>query len=102
MNTLTDLAEFAANAKKSASIMRAVKHGFWQQILLYLMKNPALTVTEIYVHFREEQSVVSQHLAILREAGVVKSERSGKHIRYSLNQSRIQQINGAMNALLTN
>jgi DNA-binding transcriptional ArsR family regulator len=51
-----------------------------------------MTVTEIYVKLRLEQSVASQHLAILRSAGVVKTERNGKFIYYSVNRSRVGQI----------
>ena len=43
-----------------------------------------MTVTDIYVKLRLEQSVASQHLAILRKAGVVQTERDGKFIFYSL------------------
>jgi len=51
-----------------------------------------LTVSEIYIKLRIEQSVASQHLAILRRAGVVKTERSGKFIYYSIDKQRIKQI----------
>ena len=49
-------------------------------------------LTEIYVKLRLEQSVASQHLAILRKAGVVVTERDGKYIFYSLNHDRIAEI----------
>jgi DNA-binding transcriptional ArsR family regulator len=51
-----------------------------------------ITVTEIYVRLRLEQSVASQHLAILRHANVVKTERDGKFIYYSLNEARISEL----------
>ena len=52
-----------------------------------------ITVTEIYVKLRLEQSVASQHLAILRKAGFVKTKRDGKFIYYAPNLPRIRQIN---------
>jgi DNA-binding transcriptional ArsR family regulator len=52
-----------------------------------------MTVTEIYVRLRLEQSVASQHLAILRRAGIVKTERDGKFIYYTVNHNRIEDIN---------
>ena len=55
-------------------------------------ENQRITVTEIYVHLRLEQSVASQHLAILRRAGILKTTREGKFIYYSISTSRIQQI----------
>ncbi|MCL4132917.1 UNVERIFIED_CONTAM: hypothetical protein GTU68_015212 [Idotea baltica] len=51
-----------------------------------------MTVTDIYIKLRLEQSVASQHLAILRRAGVVITERQGKFIYYSLNNERLDQI----------
>jgi DNA-binding transcriptional ArsR family regulator len=51
-----------------------------------------LTVTDIYIRLRLEQSVASQHLAILRRAGVVTTERQGKFIYYSINKNRLAQI----------
>jgi len=42
---------------------------------------------------RLEQSVASQHLAILRRAGVVITDRQGKFIYYSLDRGRLTQIN---------
>jgi ArsR family transcriptional regulator, virulence genes transcriptional regulator len=41
---------------------------------------------------RLEQSVASQHLAILRKAGVLNTDRDGKFIYYSLNKERIEEI----------
>lgn len=52
-----------------------------------------ITVTELYVKLRLEQSVASQHLAILRKAGFVKTERDGKFIYYSVNTDRLQEVN---------
>ena len=51
-----------------------------------------MTVTDIYIKLRLEQSVASQHLAILRRAGVVITERQGKFIYYSINKDRLAQI----------
>ena len=52
-----------------------------------------MTVTEIYVKLRLEQSVASQHLAILRRAGIVITTREGKFIFYTVDYNRLEQIN---------
>ncbi len=52
-----------------------------------------MTVTEIYVKLRLEQSVASQHLAILRRAGIVVTQRDGKFIYYAVNYDRIAEVN---------
>ena len=59
-----------------------------------------ITVTEIYVHLRLEQSVASQHLAILRRAGIVKTERDGKFIYYSIAPDRVGKIMKCVNDLI--
>ena len=57
-------------------------------------------VTELYVKLRLEQSVASQHLAILRKAGFVKTDRDGKFIYYSVNINRMQELNQFVKQLL--
>ena len=51
-----------------------------------------MTVTELYLKLKVEQSVASQHLAILRKSGVVDHSRDGKFIYYSLNKLQLQRI----------
>jgi ArsR family transcriptional regulator, virulence genes transcriptional regulator len=79
--------------KKAALILRAINHKLRQQMLLLLEDHKKMTVTEIYVQLRLEQSVASQHLAILRRAGIVKTIRDGKFIYYSVNSERIIHVN---------
>lgn len=86
--------------KKSALILRALNHKLRQQLLKLLEEKTKLTVTEIYVHLRLEQSVASQHLAILRRAGIVRTEREGKFIFYILNSPRIAEIGNCVTNLL--
>ena len=48
-----------------------------------LLKSPR-TVTELTERLEATQYNVSKHLRILREAGIIESEREGKNIRYSV------------------
>jgi DNA-binding transcriptional ArsR family regulator len=79
--------------KKAALVLRAINHKLRQQILKLIHQKEKITVTEIYVKLRLEQSVASQHLAILRKAGFVITERDGKFIYYSVNNQRLQEVN---------
>ena len=88
------------NVKKAALVLRAVNHKLRQQILKQIDENGKITVTELYVKLRLEQSVASQHLAILRKAGFVKTDREGKFIYYSVNTDRINDLNRFMEQLL--
>lgn len=79
--------------KKAALILRSLNHKLRQQIISVIAKDKKLTVTEIYVKLRLEQSVASQHLAILRKTGIVSTEREGKFIYYTINIPRIKYVN---------
>jgi len=78
--------------KNAAMTLRSINHKLRQQILKLLEENKRMKVTDIYVKLRLEQSVASQHLAILRRANIVRTERMGKEIYYSLNNNRIEQV----------
>jgi DNA-binding transcriptional ArsR family regulator len=81
------------NVKKAALVLRALNHKLRQQVIKTIHENKRLTVTQLYVKLRLEQSVASQHLAILRKAGIVSTERDGKFIYYTISFSRIEAIN---------
>lgn len=81
-----------AELRKAVLVLRAVNHKLRQSIIDLLEESGRMTVTDIYVKLRLEQSVASQHLAILRRAGVVNTDRDGKFIYYSLNGDRLHQI----------
>ncbi len=86
--------------KKASLILRALNHKLRQQMLKLLDESKRLTVTEIYIKLRLEQSVASQHLAILRRAGIVATERDGKFIYYGVNYSRVKEVNDFVEQLV--
>lgn len=88
------------NVKKASLVLRAINHKLRQQILKLIDENGRITVTEIYVKLRLEQSVASQHLSILRKAGFVNTERDGKYIYYTVNTARIEELNNFVESLL--
>lgn len=85
--------------KIAGRICRAIQHPLRSKLLNYISGFPKTCVTDIYVHFKIEQSVASQHLAVLRQAGVVKTERSGKEILYSINDDNVNKITTAFSFL---
>ena len=88
------------NVKKASLVLRAINHKLRQQILILIDEQKKITVTEIYIKLRLEQSVASQHLAILRKAGFVNTERDGKFIYYTVNTARIDELNRFVDSLL--
>ena len=86
--------------KNAAMTLRAINHKLRQQIVKLLGENKRTNVTDIYVKLRLEQSVASQHLAILRRANIVITERDGKFIHYALNHARIAAVAKFVNELV--
>jgi DNA-binding transcriptional ArsR family regulator len=99
----TELATYKIDAlaiKKASLLIRSINHKLRQSILKLLEENDKLTVTEIYVKLRIEQSVASQHLAILRTAGYLKTTREGKNIFYQANKEKIEFTQDVLKTLL--
>lgn len=88
-----------ADLRRAVLVLRAVNHKLRQRIIDFLEGKDPMTVTDIYIKLRLEQSVASQHLAILRRAGVVKTDRQGKFIYYSLDKERLSQISSLVENL---
>lgn len=86
--------------RKAVMVLRAVNHDLRQEMIDLINKEGRMTVTEIYVKLRLEQSVASQHLALLRRIGVVVTTRQGKYIYYSVDLSRLEEITKLASALL--
>jgi DNA-binding transcriptional ArsR family regulator len=86
--------------KKAALIFRAVNHGLRQQIMRLLHQHQRMDVTSLYVKLRLEQSVASQHLAILRKAGFVNAQRDGKQVFYSVNYARLADVTEHAHAVI--
>jgi DNA-binding transcriptional ArsR family regulator len=86
--------------RKSVLVLRAVNHKLRQEMIRLLNQEGRMTVTELYVKLRLEQSVASQHLALLRRAGVVNTTRDGKFIYYSVDHERLDEISRLLQELV--
>ncbi|MDN0068565.1 autorepressor SdpR family transcription factor [Collinsella ihumii] len=60
--------------------------------ILELLGDGDLTAGEIGAHFDMSKATLSHHLDVLRVAGLVSSERHGRHIVYSLETTVLQDI----------
>ena len=78
--------------KKAKNVLRAINHKLRENLLVFIDSKGKVKVTDIHTSLNIEQSVASQHLSILRNADLVKTERDGKCIYYSVNYERIQQV----------
>ncbi|MBK7958667.1 MAG: helix-turn-helix transcriptional regulator [Bacteroidetes bacterium] len=78
--------------RKSVLTLRAINHPLRKEMIQKVEEKQKMTVTELYVGLKLEQSVASQHLAILRKAGVLSTTRDGKFIFYTVNKERLEEI----------
>ncbi|HEU4902432.1 MAG TPA: metalloregulator ArsR/SmtB family transcription factor [Flavisolibacter sp.] len=78
--------------KKAQLFFRAVNHPLRQRLLQHLHKEGEQMVTSLYIKMDLEQSVCSQHLAILRRASLVKTRRDGKQIYYAVNYPQLKKL----------
>jgi DNA-binding transcriptional ArsR family regulator len=58
-------------------------------MILYALRDGPLTVSELVEVIEASQANVSQHLAILRERGIVEPDRRGNHVYYSLRHPQV-------------
>lgn len=86
--------------RKTTLIFRAINHKLRQQILSLLMQNGPMTVSELFQQLFLEQSVVSQHLAILRRTGFVKTRKEGKYVWYMAHPQRMDELAEVLRILL--
>jgi len=71
--------------------LRALSDPVRRQIL-ELLKSGKLSAGEIGAHFDITGAAISRHLAVLKEADLIRDARSGKYIYYELNASVLEEI----------
>jgi ArsR family transcriptional regulator len=76
-----DLARFEASASQAAGLLKALSNERRLMILCQL-GDGELAVGQIQSRVGLSQSALSQHLAVLRERGVVATRRDGQTIYY--------------------
>ncbi|MCW5907370.1 MAG: helix-turn-helix transcriptional regulator [Chitinophagales bacterium] len=81
-----------ATIKRAALTLRALNHSLRKKLLETIEAKGEVKVTEIYTKLKLEQSVASQHLAIMRRASIVTTRRDGKCIYYTVNKARIAEV----------
>ncbi|HWJ06201.1 MAG TPA: metalloregulator ArsR/SmtB family transcription factor [Steroidobacteraceae bacterium] len=88
---LSRLAEMHAHASDAARLLKTLGNEQRLLIVCNLLERP-LTVGELNERVDLSQSALSQHLAILREEGVVETSREAQSIRYSLPTGPVTRV----------
>ncbi len=77
---------------RAANMLKAIAHPMRISILNYLEDGQKLTVSEIHELLNIEQSTTSHHLGILKDKGVLNSQREGKNTYYFLKHDTLSNI----------
>lgn len=84
----------------STELVRALAHPLRLKILEFIDQNDSFKVNAIYNYLKIEQSLTSQHLKILRLAGVVTAEKNGKYMHYSINYDVLERVQKAVSKFI--
>ena len=74
-----------------AEVLKVMGHPIRLRILLKLTEQ-CCCVGEIWDYLQLPQAVVSQHLKILKDRGVLESRREGARVCYLINDSMIRDL----------
>ena len=83
--------EMKAHASDAASLMKALGNEQRLLILCNLLEGP-MSVGELNGRVALSQSALSQHLAMLREGGLVETRREAQSIHYSLPPGPVTRV----------
>jgi DNA-binding transcriptional ArsR family regulator len=83
------------------NVYRAINSKLRQEMLSIIHRKGQVTVTEIFMELKVEQPVASNHLAILRGAGLVLNSRVGKNVFYSVNYRKLEILDSGSTRLLS-
>lgn len=86
-----DSTELAAVAGEASKFLKAIANPHRLQILCMLVENE-MNVTALEQATGIAQPRLSQHLARLRQDGLVSNQRNSKEIRYSLSSNEAQEV----------
>jgi ArsR family transcriptional regulator len=80
------------NAEELAKLAWAVAHPARVQLLSILMTRSSCVCGELVEAMPLAQSTVSQHLKILKEAGLIQGEINGPKVCYCVNRSGLARL----------
>lgn len=82
-----------------ANRLKALGHPVRLGIAMALARTPQTCACDFADMFGVSQPTVSEHLRVLREAGLVTTRRRGTQICYSLDPSAVKQVGKMLAAL---
>ena len=93
-----DVEAMRAHAGEAARLLKALANQHRLLVLCQLVQGER-SVGEINSRIALSQSALSQHLAVLREDGLVSTRRDGQTIYYALAEGPVQQVLHTLHAV---
>lgn len=90
--------EIRAHATDAAQLLKAMANEK-RLMILCMLAGGEQAVSDINAGMELSQSALSQHLAVLREEGLVQTRRSAQTIFYSLSPGPVQEIIGVLHRI---
>ena len=90
-----DLSELQARALRATSLLKAMSNPVRLLVLCQLAEGEK-SVGELETVVEVSQSALSQHLALLRQRGLVRFRRAGQTVFYSLDGTEAAALLGAL------
>lgn len=85
--------------EKSIKIFKALGHPIRYKIVKFLYDGPKC-VCKLNEDIEFSQANLSQHLKILKEAGIVSSEKVGMNVHYKISNEEIKNIINSVDKLV--
>lgn len=86
------VSEFARQAGEATSLLKAMANEFRLLVLCYLAESGELSVGELADRIGLSQSALSQHLAKLREEGLVATRKEAQTVFYRVCDPKAEQL----------
>ncbi|MCU0431326.1 MAG: metalloregulator ArsR/SmtB family transcription factor [Cytophagaceae bacterium] len=90
--SVLDLVENKEKLEKAAYILKTIAHPTRLAVIALLEKGNKWSVTELCEALECEQSLLSHHLTNMRAKGLLKAEKEGQQVFYSLREKNLLKI----------
>ena len=91
-----DLLILHHGAARAAALLRAVGNEHRLLVLCLLIAHGEMTVSALHEHVALSQSALSQHLAKMREEGLVTFRREAQTLHYRIDDPSVVTLIGAL------
>lgn len=91
------VADFRTHAAEAAQFLRALANEHRLLVLCHLLVFGEMTVTELVERIGVSQSALSQHLARLRDDGLVTFRREAQTLHYRVSNTRAPRLLAVLN-----